>query len=90
MSKFTLVWSICPVCGFDNLHRPVKEWEICPCCLTEFGVSDRDWTYEELREDWVAHGALWAWGSKDIPVPPGWNAEEQLNTLKTLYRTRQS
>lgn len=72
---------ICPVCGYNALERPIHNYDVCPSCLCEFGVSDADWTYAELREDWIANGALWAWGSKDIPEPRGWSAVEQLKNI---------
>lgn len=73
--------NICPVCGYDRLERPIQDYDICPSCLCEFGISDRDWTYDEIREDWIAHGAQWAWGSNDIPKPYMWDNVEQLYNI---------
>src|SRR5438270_13639559 len=69
---------LCPVCGYAGLDSPIRNYDICPCCLCEFGVSDSEWSHDELREDWIAHGAQWAWGSKDIPKPLVWSAIRQL------------
>lgn len=71
---------ICPVCGY-NLETPPLEYDICPCCLFNFGISDQDWSYDELREDWIAHGALWAWGNKEIPEPPDYDPIQQLKNI---------
>lgn len=72
---------ICPVCGYDGFESPPMTDDICPCCLFTFDVNDIDWTYDELRVDWIEHGAKWAWGSKDIPQPQGWNPIKQLRTI---------
>ena len=74
--------TICPICGYDELEYPINEFDICPCCLCEFGVSDEEWSEVELRNDWVSHGALWAWESYDIPQPANWNARKQFENLK--------
>lgn len=75
--------NICPVCGFGEIPTPVKEYDMCPCCLFEFYVNDVDATYAELREDWVQHGAQWAWGSAEIPQPPHWSARKQLLNINS-------
>jgi len=71
----------CPVCGYDGFDHLPQQYDICPSCLLEFGVSDVDWTHDELRQDWIEHGAKWAWGSQDIPRPANWSACRQLLNL---------
>lgn len=59
----------CPVCFFDQMPDPDKDFNICPCCGTEFGNDDVDVSHAELRADWIHSGAQWFFG-----VPPvGWN-----------------
>ncbi len=70
--------AICPICGYDGFDHTPEKYEICPSCLFEFGMSDADWTHEELRQDWIAQGAKWAWGSQEIPSPAHWSAIRQL------------
>ncbi len=69
----------CPVCGFDSLRRPPKNYSICPCCSTEFGTSDFSWTHDELRQQWIASGAPWS--DKFLPKPSPWTAIEQLRNI---------
>jgi len=67
--KFT-----CPVCFFDGLDEPARPYNICDCCGTEFGVDDEDANYDELRNDWIARGARWFFGTPPI----GWSAWTQM------------
>ena len=62
----------CPVCGNGHMLHPATDYNICPCCRTEFGVSDYSWTHEELRQDWIENGAKWM--GKYVSEPPGWDA----------------
>jgi hypothetical protein len=67
---------VCPVCGYNGLRRPPKDYLICPSCGTEFDYHDSGAGYAELRSGWLASGAKWH--SRVIPPPPDWDAEEQL------------
>jgi hypothetical protein len=64
----------CPVCWFSNLPYPANDYHICPCCGTEFGNDDAEFSWDELRERWVAQGANWFFGAP----PDGWNPQAQL------------
>jgi hypothetical protein len=64
----------CPVCWFANLPYPATDYNICPCCGTEFGNDDDVSTWDELREIWIAKGMQWFFGHP----PYGWSAEAQL------------
>lgn len=66
----------CPVCGYDKLDESPADWMICPCCRTEFGYSDANRNYDELRVAWIKEGAFWL--SKRVKKPLGWLANEQL------------
>jgi len=59
----------CPVCKYNALPYPPADYHICPCCGTEFGNDDEDFSHEQLREMWVTSGAHWFFGNP----PPGWN-----------------
>jgi hypothetical protein len=50
------------------------DYNICECCGTEFGNDDEFYSYEELRNRWVAGGAPWFFYS----APVGWNPWMQL------------
>lgn len=63
----------CPVCGFD-MSYPAAEYNICPCCGTEFGNDDALSTHEELRARWIGSGAPWFFRAP----PPTWNPWQQL------------
>jgi len=64
----------CPVCFYDNLPYPPRDYHICPCCGTEFGNDDAELSHGQLRELWIASGAHWFFGTS----PPGWNKWIQL------------
>jgi hypothetical protein len=68
----------CPVCGFPNLPYPPKDFHICPCCSTEFGNDDVDYSHAQLREMWIAGGARWFFGRP----PEQWNPWTQLIQAK--------
>lgn len=64
----------CPVCFFDKLSDPPRDYNICDCCGTEFGNDDELRTFGELRRHWIASGARWF-----FQEPPAlWNPWEQL------------
>ncbi len=76
---------LCPVCGF-HLRYPPADFNICPSCGTEFGYSDSGRTYEELRQNWLWHGARWA---STVEKPPrNWDALLQLNNLGFPFAAR--
>lgn len=49
----------CPVCEYDQMTHPPKDYMICPQCGTEFGNDDTLKTYSELRAAWEAKGRSW-------------------------------
>ena len=49
----------CPVCSYYPMADPPRDWNICPCCGTEFGNDDYDRTHAELRAAWEAKGRPW-------------------------------
>lgn len=67
----------CPVCGFPELRDPPENYNICPCCGTEFELDDDDRSRNELREAWIDQGAEWF--STHTPPPLGWNPARQLS-----------
>jgi hypothetical protein len=64
----------CPVCLFDRLPYPPTGYHICPCCSTEFGNDDAEFSHLQLREMWVGSGAFWFFGNP----PANWNPWMQL------------
>jgi|ERR1700690_3952945 len=64
----------CPVCFFDEMQYPARNYNICPCCGTEFGNDDVEYSYDELRYRWIIDGGQWFY---DQP-PANWNAWAQL------------
>lgn len=74
---------LCPVCFFPDLEEPPREFSICPCCGTEFGVDDYsprgispDVIHRELRWEWLERGAPWF--DAETPRPTGWSGFEQV------------
>jgi hypothetical protein len=66
----------CPVCGFDELEFPPRDYSICACCGTEFGYDDRVLTHEQLRRQWIQRG--FHWFDLDQQKPFRWNPITQL------------
>ena len=66
----------CPICGYNKLRFPPVDFTICPCCGTEFGNDDLEFTHEEIRQQWIASGMHWF--SDAIPRPANWNPIGQL------------
>ena len=67
---------LCPVCGYYELDEPPSDWNICDSCGTEFGYHDARKTHSELRDLWIASGAVWH--SIDYKSPQFWSPEKQL------------
>jgi len=66
----------CPVCGFSEMPYPPIDYNICPCCGTEFGLDDAETNHAELRTAWLRRGAPWF--SDELPPAPTWNPYVQL------------
>lgn len=70
----------CPVCGYEpdeELDYILIDWDICPSCGTQFSYTDANTTHHELRCQWLESGAQWYSAVK--PVPPAFNAIDQLS-----------
>jgi hypothetical protein len=65
---------ICPVCAYKNLPYPPRDYNICPCCSTEFGNDDAIYSHRQLLGMWIAGGANWFFGR----APENWNPWMQL------------
>jgi hypothetical protein len=72
--------NVCPVCGYQ-MSWPPSDFNICPCCATEFGYDDAGRTYEDLRNEWIKGGMAW-WSPCNVQ-PSGWDPERQLKSLRT-------
>jgi len=75
----------CLVCGYDRLWGPPEDFLICPSCGTEFGYDDASISHEDLRAQWLQHGAPWS--SPVIPAPAGWDPRAQLIKAELLEPT---
>jgi hypothetical protein len=67
---------ICPVCGYNKLEFPPKDFTICPSCGTEFGYQDATVSHSVLRQRWISKGMLWH--SRVVDQPLFWDANQQL------------
>jgi hypothetical protein len=70
----------CPVCSYKNMPFPPEDYNICPCCGTEFGNDDAYATHEQLLMRWLRNGAPWFFGV----APLGWNPYLQLRDRPDL------
>lgn len=73
----------CPVCGYGMADEPA-DCNICPCCGTEFGISDFGWTHEELRCDWIKTGPAW-WSDIADRKPSNWDPFAQMDAAGLSY-----
>jgi hypothetical protein len=64
----------CTVCFYEGLDSPPRNYEICPCCGTEFGSDDEILTHAQLREQWIRRSGPWFFGAP----PKLWNPWLQL------------
>ena len=64
----------CPVCAYPEMPYPPRDYNICPCCGTEFGNDDAIVSVDNLRAQWLENGARWFYGNP----PLGWNPYLQL------------
>ena|SRR5712692_8508119 len=64
----------CPVCLYRGLDFRPADYEICPCCGTEFGNDDERTSHQQLRQQWVRRGAPWFFREP----PRAWNPYLQL------------
>jgi hypothetical protein len=76
----------CPVCFFDELPYPPRDYHICPCCGTEFGNDDAEVSDSRLREIWITQGAKWFFGKP----PEGWSPWHQLAESGNAFKFRAS
>jgi len=76
---------ICPVCGFEKMDGPPADFNICPCCGTEFGYDDFEKSYQDLSYRWIASGCPW-FSPLEGP-PPAWNAKRQLLNVQYAQKT---
>jgi hypothetical protein len=68
---------LCPVCGFDRLEDPPKNFVICASCGTEFGYDDAFCSHTELRVKWLRGGAQWR--STVDARPENWDPLQQVD-----------
>lgn len=77
----------CPVCGYSAMPDPPKDFNICPCCGTEFEYHDARRSHEELRQEWLRQGARWF--SEATPPPEWWDPYRQLALAGLDFRRPQ-
>jgi hypothetical protein len=76
----------CPVCGFKELEEPPEDFNICPCCGTEFGYHDVGHSDRELRNAWLKKGGMWSdVEDNHYPTRANWNAWSQLDMAGLPY-----
>jgi hypothetical protein len=70
---------LCPVCCFDKMPDPPQDYNICPCCGTEFGYDDEFKSFAQLRQEWITGGMRWFFHNP----PPFWSGSLQLARITT-------
>jgi|ERR1041385_7221145 hypothetical protein len=76
----------CPVCFYPELVNPPKDYAICPCCGTEFGLDDIGETHLQLRAAWIRRGMPWF--SHYIRPPRTWDPSKQVGIYRAAYSHR--
>jgi transcriptional regulator with XRE-family HTH domain len=66
----------CPVCGYDQLTNPPANFNVCPCCGTEFEADDFDRSHKEVRGEWIEKDMPWF--SRSTLQPKNWSGYRQL------------
>jgi len=61
------------------MEDPPEDYNICPCCGTEFGLHDVNSSIAALRAAWLRSGAHW-WSPVD-PQPQDWDPYLQLDNI---------
>ncbi len=72
----------CPVCFFSEMPDAPSDYNICPCCGTEFGFDDEFRSFADLRHQWIAQGARWFFKEP----PTNWNPWSQLIRIEVPFR----
>lgn len=73
----------CPVCGFSGMPYAPVDYNICPCCGTEFGLDDVETSHADLRMAWVRGGARWF--SDELRPEENWNPFIQMTNAGLEY-----
>ena len=83
---------LCPACGFANDEPPwngkLPSFEICPCCLVQFGYDDacggdqslRPAFYAKWRAQWAAESYPWRGQS---PKPASFDPIQQVAAVSS-------
>jgi hypothetical protein len=71
---------LCPICGYGMQDAP-RDYNICPCCGTEFGNDDAVATHAELRAAWLRDGLRW-WSPTEAR-PEDWDPFMQVSNVLT-------
>jgi hypothetical protein len=64
---------LCPVCGYDKLEDPPRDFTICP------SFDDAFASHSELRAKWLRNGAQW-WSTVD-PKPEHGDPRQQVDAV---------
>ena len=75
----TVETATCLVCGYSQMD-PIELGTICPCCGTQYGLSDEEMTFSELRQRWINDKRA-QWWSRYTPKPAGWSPVNQLRNI---------
>jgi len=74
---------LCLVCGYEMEDGP-RDFNICPCCGTEYGLHDVNSTIADLRDLWIRGGLKWR--STVVCQPERWTPALQLAALYMQWR----
>ena len=75
----------CPVCATSDMPYPPRDYSICYCCGTEFGLDDDMYSPQELRDLWLEGGGCWFSTVEPYVQPINWNAWDQLDLAGFSY-----
>lgn len=75
----------CKVCAYSQMPHPPRDYNICPCCGTEYGLDDAFESHGELRDEWLLAGGPWFSQVEPYLQPANWNPWNQLDAAQYRY-----
>jgi len=65
-----------------SYSKGAPTYEICPCCGIEFGYTDYEKTWDELRKEWI--DSNYKWKHTTAQKPSNWNPKKQLKNIEKI------
>ena len=80
-----MIWYQCLVCGYNEMPKPPRDYNICPCCGVEYDLDNAFEDFRSLRDEWLTNGGHWFSRHPQQKAPGNWNAWDQLDLADYEY-----